>query len=67
MSRLIVIDSDTCQDPEPEGQRYGYCIYEELPNVSMTNQVSSKIGVTLNEITVSLVDHSADLQLSITC
>ena len=34
MSRIIVIDPYTCQDPEPEGQEYEYCIFEELPNVS---------------------------------
>ena len=31
MSRLTTIDPDTCQDPEPEGQDYGYCVFEELP------------------------------------
>ena len=29
MSRLIVINPDTCQDPEPEGHEYGYCVFEE--------------------------------------
>ena len=35
MSRPIAIDPDTCQDPEPDGQENGYCIYEELPHASM--------------------------------
>ena len=65
MSRLIVIDSDTCQDPEPEGQEYGNCIFEELPNVSMIKKVSSEVNMTLNEIMVSSVDLSPDLQLGV--
>ena len=66
MSRLIVIDSDTCQDPESECQVYGYCIFEELPTVSMTMKVSPKVDVTLNEITISLVNLNTDLQLDVT-
>ena len=31
MSGLIVFNPDTCQDPEPEGQEYGYCVFKELP------------------------------------
>ena len=64
MSRLIVINPDTCQDLEPEGQEYEYCIFEKLPNVSLINKVSSKVDVTLNEVTVSSADPSADLQLN---
>ena len=47
MSRLIVIDLNICQDPGPEGQENRYCIFGELPNVSMTKKVSSKVDVTL--------------------
>ena len=65
MSRLIVINLDTCQDPEPEGQKYGYCVFEELPNVSIIKKVSSKTDITLNEITASLADSSTDLQLDV--
>ena len=43
MSRLIAIDLETCQDPEPEGQKDEYCIFEELPNVSAIKKVSSKV------------------------
>ena len=67
MSRLIVINPDMCQDPEPEGQEYGYYILEELPNVSTLRKVSSKVDITLNEITASLADPSADLWLGLTC
>ena len=67
MSRLIIIDPDTCQDLEPEGQEYEYCIFEELPNVSMIKKVSSKVNMTLNEITVSSADLSVNLQLGVTC
>ena len=66
MIRLIVIDTDTCQDPEPEGQEYEYCIFEELPNVSTIKQVSSKVNVTLNEIMASSPDLSANLWLGVT-
>ena len=66
MRRLIVIDPNTCQDPDPEGQDYGYCIFEELPNASMIKKVSSKASVNLNEIMVFLADSNTDLHLSIT-
>ena len=66
MRRLIAIDPVTCQDVEPEGQEYGYCVFEELPNVSMTKKVSLKADVTLNEITVSSVDSGTDVKLNIT-
>ena len=39
MSRLIVISPDTCQDPEPEDKEYGYCIFEELLDVSTIMKV----------------------------
>ena len=67
MSRLIVINPDTCQDPEPEGQEYGYCIFEELTNVSMIKKVSSRVKVMPNEIIVSSADPSGGLWLGITC
>ena len=50
MSRLIVINLDTCMDPEPEGQEYGYCVFEELHNISTISKVSLKADLTLNEI-----------------
>ena len=61
-----VINPDTCQDLEPEGQEYGYCIFEELPNVSTTKKATSKVDVTLNEIIVSLANLNTDLQLDVT-
>ena len=66
MCRLIVINPGTCQDPEPEGHEYGYCIFEELPNVSTIKKVSLKANVTLNEAMVSSADSGTDLQLNIT-
>ena len=57
MSRLIVINPNTCQNPELAGHD---CVFEELPNVSTKEGVSPKVIVTLNETTVSLTDHSAD-------
>ena len=43
MNRLIAINPDTYQDPEPEGQEYGYCIYEELPNVSVIEKYHQRL------------------------
>ena len=61
-SRLIAIYPNTCQDSEPEGQEYGYCVFEELPNVSMI-----EADITLNEITVPLAESGTDLKLNIRC
>ena len=35
VNRIIAIDPDTCQDLKPEGQEYGYCVFAELPDVSL--------------------------------
>ena len=66
MSRLLTINSDTCENLEPEGQEYGYCVFEELPNVSMIKKVSPKADITLNEVMVSSADSGTDLKLKIT-
>ena len=67
MIRLIAINPDTCQYPEPEGQEYGYCVFEELPNVSTIKKVSPKANITLNEVMVSSADSGTDMKLNITC
>ena len=67
MSRLIVINSDACQDLKPDSWDYGYCIFEELPNVSMTKKLSLKVDVILNETTISLVNPKTELQLYVIC
>ena len=66
MSRLIALDPDSCQDPESEGQQYGYCVFEELPNISMIRKVSPKADITLNEITASSADSGIHLKLNVT-
>ena len=66
MSRLIAINCDTCQDPEPEGQGYRYSVFEELPNISTIKKVLPKADITLNEIMVSLVDSGTNLKLNVT-
>ena len=66
MSRLIAIYPVTCQDLLPEGQGKGYCVFEEIPNISMIKKVSPKADITLNEITVSLVDSDTNLKLNMT-
>ena len=67
MSRLITMDPDTCQDLEPEDQDYGYCVFEELPNISMIRKVPPKANITLNEIMVSSANSDTNLKLNITC
>ena len=49
MSRLIKLDPDKYQDPEPEGQEYGHCVFEELPNVSIVQNVLYKAITEVNE------------------
>ena len=66
ISRLIAIDPDTYQDPESEGQEYGYCVFEELPTISMIKKVSPKAEVNLNEVAVSVADSGTNLALNIT-
>ena len=67
MSRLIAINLDTCQDPVHEGQEYGYCVFEELPNIFIIRQVLPKADVTLNKIMVFSVHSDTNLKLNITC
>ena len=65
MSRLTVINPDICQDPEPEGHEYGYCVFEKLSYIHMKKRVPSTVDVTLNEVAVSSINHTTDLQLNI--
>ena len=44
MSRLIEIDSQ--QELEPEGYEFGYYVFDNLPNIEVTN-----IELTINSIT----------------
>ena len=37
MSRLINIDPQTQQDSEPEGYEFGYCTFDTLPTVEVSN------------------------------
>ena len=46
MSRLIGIDPQVQQEPEPEGYEFGYYTFDNLPNIEVTN-----IESTLNSIT----------------
>ena len=60
MTMQIVINPDTCQDPKPEGQVYGHCVLQELPNVSIIKKVSPKVNITFNVIMVSSADSGTD-------
>ena len=42
MSRFIEIDPDMYQDPEPEDQEYGYCVFKQLPSVSTVQNVPNR-------------------------
>ena len=46
MSRLIEIDSQVQQEPELEGYEFGYCIFDNLPDIEV-----SDIELTINSIT----------------
>ena len=37
MSRLIEIDSQVQQVPEPEGYEFGYYVFDNLPNIEVTD------------------------------
>ena len=45
MSRLIEIDPQIQQEPEPEGYEFGYYVFDNLPNIEVAN-----IESTLNFI-----------------
>ena len=63
MSRLIDIDPDTCQDPQPEAQVYWYSVFEELPNISTIRKVSQNTNINMNEIKASTVDSDTNVKL----
>ena len=46
MSRLIEINSQIQQEPEPEGYEFGYYVFDNLLNIEVTN-----IELTINSIT----------------
>ena len=46
MSMLIEIDSQVQQEPETEGYEFGYYVFDNLPNIEVTN-----IDLTINSIT----------------
>ena len=46
MSKLIEIDSQVQQDPEPEGYEFGYYVFDSLPDIEVTD-----IELPINSIT----------------
>ena len=46
MSRLIEIDPQVQQEPEPEGYEFGCYVFDNLPDIEVTN-----IESTFNSIT----------------
>ena len=46
MSRLIEIDPQVQQEPEPEGYEYGYYVFDSLPDIKVTDT-----QLTINSIT----------------
>ena len=55
-----------CQGPEPEGQRWGHCIIEQLPYVPTVKKVPPEHNRFINEIDTSPADSAVDLKLNIT-
>ena len=49
MSRLIDIDPQIQQEPEPEGYEFGYYTFNELPNLEVTNIESTHSSITDTE------------------
>ena len=37
MSRLIEIDSQVLQEPEPEGYEFSYCVFDSLPDIEVND------------------------------
>ena len=66
VSRLIKLDPDIYQKPEPEGHEYGYCVFEQLPSISSVQCVLHKSGPEINEIYSSPADPAVDIKLHIT-
>ena len=56
MSKLVELDLDACQDHEPEGQKYGYCLFQQLTNASTIQKVPQKASTTVTEINASPAD-----------
>ena len=46
MSRLIEIDPQVQQEPEPEGCEFGYYTFDNLPNIEVTNIESTPNSIT---------------------
>ena len=46
MSRLIEIESQVQQEPEPDSYEFGYYVFDSLPDIEVTN-----IELTINSIT----------------
>ena len=46
MSRLIEIDTQSEQEPEPKGCKFGYYVFNNLPNIEVND-----IEMTINSIT----------------
>ena len=39
MSQLFEPDPDACQETEPEGQEYEYCMFKQVLNIHMMQNV----------------------------
>ena len=53
MSRLIELDPNVSQDPEPEGHEYGYYVFEQLSNVPTVQKVPQESNLEVHEIDIS--------------
>ena len=55
MSRLIEIDPQVQQEPEPEGYEFGYCTFDDLPNIEVTDIESTFNAITVLKLKIPLV------------
>ena len=46
MSRLMELDPQVQQEPEPEGYEFGYYIFDNLPNIEVTDIESTLTLIT---------------------
>ena len=66
MSRFVELDPNVCQETEPEGQEYRYCVFEQSSNDCTVQKVLHKANMTANEINSSSGDSAVDSVINIT-
>ena len=52
--------------PQPSGQEYGYCVFEQLPNVCTVQNILHKVNKNITEMNASPAASAVDMKLNIT-